>query len=374
MDGPSIGRGYILELENGSTFSGRSFGADQPVAGEVVFNTAMSGYVQSLTDPSYRGQILVLTYPLVGNYGVPAPRRPGSIDDDYESDRIQASGLVVQSYSRCFSHHRAQRSLGDWLTAEDVPGITGVDTRTLTRLLREHGTMQGCLYPEGADPTTIRTSARRVEMHRQAFLDVAPREPVEYPGGDLRIVLVDCGAKDHIVRSLLSRGATVVRVPWHADLEPHCLRADGVLIGNGPGDPADLAELAAKLRRLLDRHHGPVFGVCLGHQLLAMAAGARTYKLPYGHRGINQPVRDLGTGRCFVTSQNHGYAVDESSLPPGWRPWFVNLNDGTNEGLRADGRPHFSVQFHPEASPGPEDTRHLFDEFLALAGQLKRPR
>jgi len=363
---------YRLILEDGSEYSGTSFGAQATVGGEVVFNTAMAGYVEALTDPSYRGQILVLTYPLIGNYGVPAPRAAGSLDRPYESGRIQPQGLIVQAYSPHYSHHAARRSLGDWLVAESVPGITGIDTRTLTRLLREHGTMQGWMLPANLSLAEAQRAARVVEMREQVFLDVAPSEPVTYAGGEMRVLLVDCGAKDQIVRSLLERRVTVIRVPWHADLSRHAREADAILIGNGPGDPQDLGRLSGQVRGLLDTFSGAIFGVCLGHQILAIAAGGQTYKLPYGHRGINQPVQDLLTRHCYVTSQNHGYAVDEENLPADWEPWFINVNDGTNEGIRSRNRPHLSVQFHPEATPGPRDSGYLFDDFLRLAGSVRR--
>jgi carbamoyl-phosphate synthase small subunit len=359
-----------LVLEDGSDWSGTGFGARTPVGGEVVFNTAMTGYVESLTDPSYRGQILVLTYPLVGNYGVPAARAAGSIEGPYESVRIQPQGLVVQSYSEHFSHHVARRSLADWLAADGVPAVTGIDTRSLTRVLREKGTMRGWLFPAGMPLAEARAAAREIEMSQQVFMDVAPGAPVTYQGGRTRVMLVDCGAKDQIARSLLERGVTVVRVPWHADLATHARDVDGILIGNGPGDPQELKSLTAALRSLLVSFRGPIFGVCLGHQLLALAAGATTYKLPYGHRGVNQPVQDTLTRRCYVTSQNHGYAVADDSLPKDWQPWFVNINDGTNEGIRSRSRPHFSVQFHPEAAPGPQDTGFLFDEFVSMAAAM----
>lgn len=362
--------GVRLVLEDGSEFRGQSFGAVACVTGEVVFNTGMTGYVEALTDPSYRGQMLVLTYPLVGNYGVPAPRPPQSIEAPYESGRIEPQGLVVQSYSSHYSHQAARRSLGSWLHQEGVPGVTGIDTRTLTRNLREHGTMRGWLFPESLGLEQARRTARAIEMSREVFLDVAPSRPVTYEGGPTRVLLVDCGAKDQIARSLLQRGATVVRVPWHADLAQYAREAHGILIGNGPGDPQDLHSLSEQVRGLMDSFRGPIFGVCLGHQILALAAGATTYKLRYGHRGVNQPVQDLLTRHCYVTSQNHGYAVADDSLGADWQPWFVNINDGTNEGLRSRSRPHFSVQFHPEAAPGPQDTSYLFDEFLSLAATL----
>ena len=357
-----------LVLEDGTTMVGDAFGAARPAAGEVVFNTAMSGYVETLTDPSYRGQILCTTYPLIGNYGVPAPRAAGSIDRPYESDRIQVQGLVVQTYVDAYSHHAATRSLGAWLQGEGIPAITGVDTRTLTRKLREHGTMRGWIFPAEMDLERGRRTAHTVEMRDEVFRLVSPKETVRYEGGHHKILLVDAGAKDNIVRSLLARGCSVVRAPYHArlgDLAPEC---DGIMLGNGPGDPKDLGSLIEQVRGLLGAYPRPIFGICLGNQILALAAGGDTYKLPYGHRGVNQPVQDLLTRRCYVTSQNHGYAVRDTSLPADWEPWFVNINDGTNEGIRSRSRPFFSVQFHPEASPGPEDAGFLFDDFLRLVG------
>ncbi len=361
-----------LVLEDGTTLLGESFGAPSPVAGEVVFNTGMSGYVETLTDPSYRGQILVTTYPLIGSYGVPAPRAAGSIARPYESDRIQVQGLVVQSYVSAYSHHAATRSLGAWLTAEGIPAVTGIDTRTLTRKLREVGTMKGWILPEEMDVERAKRAARTVDMHDEVFRSVAPSAPIRHAGGELEILLVDVGAKDNIVRSLLERGASVTRAPWHADLAGLAEKADGIMVGNGPGDPKDLAALIEQVRGLLGSFTRPIFGICLGNQILALAAGGDTYKLPYGHRGVNQPVQDLLTRRCYVTSQNHGYAVRDGSLPADWEPWFININDGTNEGVRSRTRPFFSVQFHPEASPGPEDAAFLFDDFLRLVGAMKK--
>jgi carbamoyl-phosphate synthase small subunit len=360
-----------LVLEDGTRFRGRGFGATSAVAGEVVFNTAMSGYVESLTDPSYRGQIQLLTYPLVGNYGVPPERARNAIDEPFESSRIQVQALVVQSYVDTPSHFAMSRSLGDWLADEGVPGLTGVDTRRLTRHLREHGTMYGWLLPGDGMDDSQRDAAARVDMQSDVFRAVAPAEPIAYAGGELNVMVIDVGVKDGIVRSLLRRGASVNRVPWHADFPALAGAADGIVIGNGPGDPKDLGALVARLKDLLATYHGPVFGVCLGNQLLALAAGADTYKLPYGHRGVNQPVQDLLTRRCYISSQNHGYAVLDSSLPQDWEPWFVNVNDGTNEGIRSRVRPHLGVQFHPEARPGPRDTGFLFDDFMRLVGAMR---
>ena len=354
-----------LVLESGTEFSGDSFGAARPVEGEVVFNTGMTGYVEALTDPSYRGQILVLTYPLVGNYGVPSPRGDGSLDRPYESGQIQVQGLVVQNYVPEYSHADAFRSLGDWLSEEGVPGISGVDTRTLTRLLRERGTMNGSLTADSTD-----SAPATVDM-KTVFDLVTPKETTEYKRGELNVLVVDIGAKDNIVRSLLERDASVTRQRWDSDLIAAAEKADGVMISNGPGDPKDLEPLIAQIKELMRSYKKPIFGVCMGHQIMALAAGADTYKLKYGHRGVNQPVQDLMSRRCYITSQNHGFAVREDSVPEGWESWFININDGTNEGIRSLTRPFFSVQFHPEASPGPRDTGYLFDEFLRLVGAMR---
>jgi carbamoyl-phosphate synthase small subunit len=360
-----------LVLEDGTELEGRGFGASLPVAGEVVFNTGMAGYVESLTDPSYRGQILVLTYPMIGSYGVPMPRAAGTLDGPYESDRIQVQGLVVQSYVDEHSHHTGKRSLSEWLREESIPALTGVDTRAITQTLREKGTMRGWLFSASTTLDEARLAATAVDMQDEVFRLVAPAEPIVYGAGQPHILLVDVGAKDNLVRSLVARGARVTRAPWHADLVRLAAEADGILIGNGPGDPKDLAALTDQVRLLLAGYAKPIFGVCLGNQILALAAGGDTVKLPYGHRGVNQPVQDLMSRRCFITSQNHGYAVRDDSLPDDWEPWFVNINDGTNEGIRARYKPWFSVQFHPEACPGPEDTNFLFDDFLRLVGTLR---
>jgi carbamoyl-phosphate synthase small subunit len=360
-----------LLLEDGTEVQGRGIGVARPACGEVVFNTAMSGYIETLTDPSYHGQILVLTYPLIGNYGVPAARRD-SLARPFESDRVQVQALVVQNYVDAHSHYSASRSLHEWLSEEKVAGLTGVDTRALTRRLRERGTMQGWLYPATMSRNQARALASRVDMRDEVFRAVAPRAPLHYGAGKPTILLVDAGAKDNIVRSLLARGTSVIRAPWHADLAALANEADGILIGNGPGDPKDLAPLISQVRSLLGSYRKPIFGVCLGNQILALAAGGDTYKLPYGHRGVNQPVQDLLSRRCYVTSQNHGYAVRDGSLPKDWEPWFVNTNDGTNEGIRSSNFPYFSVQFHPEGSPGPQDTGFLFDDFLRLVRSTVR--
>jgi carbamoyl-phosphate synthase small subunit len=365
-------RNTTLRLDDGTVFEGCLFGSPRAVCGEVVFNTGMTGYVETLTDPSYAGQILVLTYPLVGNYGVPEPRAGRLLARPYESDRIQVQGLVVQHYIDDYSHHAAARTLRQWLLDEDVPGVTGVDTRTLTRRLRESGTMQGWIAPAGMTLEEARARATPVDMQKEVFYRVAPSEPVTYGTGDLTVLLIDAGAKDNLVRSLLERHVRVIRAPWHAALAPLAKQSNGIVIGNGPGDPKDLGPLIEQVRGLLGDGTKPILGVCLGNQILALAAGGDTYKLPYGHRSVNQPVQDLLTRRGYITSQNHGYAVRDESLPPDWEPWFVNANDGTNEGIRSRSKPFASVQFHPEAHPGPTDTGFLFDDFLRLAGAMRR--
>lgn len=345
-----------LVLEDGTAFSGYSFGAaPSGTAGEVVFNTGMVGYPEAFTDPSYRGQILSLTYPLIGNYGVPA-NFGHELSSAYESKAVHLTGLVVSDYSEAHHHWTAVRGLSDLLVEEGVPGIEGVDTRALTKKLRDRGTMAGCVVanPEGV----------KVEVApRHAVSEVSISEPVEFKGSGKRVAVVDCGCKNTIVLSLLARGLSVIRVPWDYDI--HGLDVDGVLFSNGPGDPMTCGKTIETAKFVIEQGI-PAFGICLGNQMLALAAGAKTFKLKFGHRGQNQPCVLLGSRRCYITSQNHGYAVDESTLPEGFEPWFQNLNDGTNEGLRHVKKPIMSVQFHPEAMPGPVDTGFLFDEFVAM--------
>ena len=352
-------RKATLVLEDGTRLEGESFGSDKSVAGEVVFNTAMTGYPESLTDPSYAGQLLVSTYPLIGNYGVP----PRGTDDRglsrfFESERIHTEALIVSDYSYDHSHWNAERSLADWLKDEGVTGITGIDTRALTKVLREHGSMRGQIIVEGCgDPGWVDPNADNLVAR------VSCRDVIEYAGGSKTVVLVDCGVKHNIIRHLLRRGLTVVRVPWDYDF--NTMRWDGLFISNGPGDPSLCGVTVENIRRALSAGK-PVCGICMGNQLLSQAAGAVTYKLKYGHRGHNQPVREAGTDRCFITSQNHGFAVDDTRLGDDWAPLFVNMNDGTNEGIRHKTRPFFSAQFHPEAASGPTDTEFIFDDFAKL--------
>ena len=349
-----------LILGNGRTMEGWSFGHEGPAAGEVVFSTSMVGYPESLTDPSYEGQILCVSYPLVGNYGIPDMSvGPDGLVLRAESERIHVQGLVIADYSENYSHWDAVKSLGDWLKEQGVPGISGIDTRALTRMIREEGVMPGRIVV-GRDNHPAEAETQGVDL---PVARVSCREVIRYGKGSRRVVLVDCGVKHNILRCLVSRDIEVVRVPWDYDFTG--MDYDGLILSNGPGDPAVCTATIAHIRKALQGDR-PVFGVCLGSQLMALAAGAKTFKLPYGHRSHNQPVRRVGTDRCFITSQNHGYAVDPTTLPEGWEPFFENLNDGTNEGVRHLEKPFFATQFHPEASGGPVDTEFLFDDFISL--------
>ncbi|MFA4874257.1 MAG: glutamine-hydrolyzing carbamoyl-phosphate synthase small subunit [bacterium] len=348
-----------LLLEDGSAFSGHAFGANVENSGEVVFNTGMVGYPESFTDPSYRGQILVLTYPLIGNYGVPAEFEH-ELSHGYESSRIHLAGLVVADYSEFHHHWTAHRGLSDLLKEQGIPAIAGIDTRALTKRLRERGTMMGriaCALPDPSFAISIPPVSRRVAA------EASISEPRTYGDGKKRVALVDCGCKNSIVRSLVNRGVTVVRVPWNFD--PTSIDCDGVLFSNGPGDPIDCEATIENARRVLSAGL-PTFGICLGSQIIALAGGGTTYKLKFGHRGQNQPCSLEGSRRCYITSQNHGYAVDAKTLPADWAAWFTNANDGTNEGIRHTSKPFMGVQFHPEAMPGPVDTGFLFDEFVNM--------
>ena len=356
-----------LILSDGTVFSGWSFGFEAETSGEVVFNTAMTGYPESLTDPSYAGQILVTTFPLIGNYGVPDT----GIGEDglplfMESEHIHPKAIVVADYSEQFSHWNAKESLASWLKREKVPGITGIDTRRLTKVLREHGVMMGRIEIEGAAMEAQQTeqdygSVNWVEK-------VSCKEVITYnQGAGKRVVLVDCGVKANIIRCLIRRGIEVVRVPWDYDFNQ--LEFDGLFLANGPGDPEQCGKTVEHIRTFLNNQEvRPCMGICLGNQLLARAAGAKTYKLKYGHRSHNQPVQQVGTAKCFITSQNHGYAVDDSTLPDDWEPLFVNMNDGSNEGIRHKSNPWMSAQFHPEACSGPTDTEWMFDVFVKMLG------
>jgi carbamoyl-phosphate synthase small subunit len=346
-------------MEDQTVFHGLSFGAPRSAAGEVVFNTAMTGYPESLTDPSYKGQILVATYPLIGNYGVPQHQFVNGLAEYFESDKVQISGLIISDYSFRYSHWNAAKSLADWLRENSIPGIFGVDTRALTKIIREKGAMLGKIVVEEDISFYDPNKDNLVEK-------VSTKETRTYGNGRFKILLIDCGTKNNIIRCLLKRDATVIRIPW--DHSPEGMDYDGVLLSNGPGDPKMCRQTIDHTRKLISGEK-PVFGICLGSQIMALAAGADTYKLKYGHRSHNQPVILKDTSRCFITSQNHGFAVDNQSIGKDWEPWFTNLNDGTNEGIRHRELPYFSVQFHPEASAGPVDTEFLFDEFMKLVSQ-----
>ena len=344
-----------LTLEDGTVYYGRSFGALAPAAGEVVFNTAMTGYPESLTDPSYKGQILCLTYPLVGNYGAPVKNEENDLYSFYESSSIHISGLIVTDYSFEYSHWNASESLDEWLKRNGVPGIFGIDTRALTKRIREKGAMLGKVEPEGA--VTDFHDPNRTNL----VAEVSTGEIKRYGSGKYRIMLVDCGVKYNIIRNLLKRDTSVIRVPWDYNFRNE--EFDGLFLTNGPGDPKMCGITIENIRRSFDGNK-PIFGICLGNQLMALAAGADTYKLKYGHRSHNQPVILAGSDKAFITSQNHGYAVDNNTLGNDWVPLFININDNTNEGMKHKTKLFFSTQFHPEASGGPTDTDYLFDEFI----------
>lgn len=348
-----------LVLQNGRRMEGWSFGYDGATSGEVVFSTAMVGYPESLTDPSYSGQILCVSYPLIGNYGIPSEALDrNGLCTAFESEKIHVKGLIISDYSEKFSHWDAVKSLDEWLKEEKVPGIFGIDTRELTKMLREEGAMLGKIVPEGEgedfpyyDPNTDNQVAI-----------VSCKEVIRYGKGDKKVVLVDCGVKHNILRCLINRGVEVIRVPWNYDF--NTIEWDGLFISNGPGNPALCEEAVGHIREAMKKDK-PIFGICMGNQLLSIAAGASTFKLKYGHRSHNQPVRMCGTNMCFITSQNHGFAVDTDTLPPEWKPYFENMNDCTNEGIKHKSKPFRSAQFHPEASSGPVDTEFMFDDFVA---------
>ena len=379
-----------LVLEDGAVFPGESFGAAVSSAGEVVFNTAMTGYTESLTDPSYAGQILAMTWPLVGNYGVPPHLLENGIQKFFESNQIWVKGLVVSEYSQQYSHWNAVESLSQWMEREGIPGIFGIDTRALTKRLRERGTMLGKIVvddPAGNpqdvefyDPGKVNliaqcscteiTEYKAVGSRQEAVVDSelstssnnsSRNSQLATRNSEVRIALIDCGAKNNILRSLLRRGATVIRVPWNFDVTT--IDYDGLMISNGPGDPQMAEETVENIKKAFELNK-PIFGICMGNQLLARAAGATTYRMRYGHRGHNQPVILQGTHQTWITSQNHGYAVDPLRLSDDWEPSYINLNDGTCEGIAHKSKPFSSVQFHPEASGGPRDAGVLFDRFL----------
>ena len=344
-----------LFLEDGTMFEGEPFGSKSDVAGEVVFNTGMVGYPETMTDPSYKGQIIVFTYPLVGNYGVPSDEVEYGMNRNFESPKIQVSGIIVSDYSRNYSHWSAVKSLHDWMKENGIPGITSIDTRTLTKKLRTKGVMLGRIQNNEKIPFSDPNK-------RNLVSEVSIDKLITYnPGKKKKVIVVDCGAKNNIVRSLIKRNVSVRRVPWNYSFNKESF--DGLVLSNGPGDPKMCTKTIENIRIALKKEI-PIFGICLGNQLLSLAAGADTYKLKFGHRSQNQPATNLDDKRCYITSQNHGFAVNAKKLPKGWKEWFVNANDRSNEGIRHVSKPFYSVQFHPEATPGPTDTNWLFDKFV----------
>jgi carbamoyl-phosphate synthase small subunit len=352
-----------LMLADGLILTGYSFGYEGPVAGEIVFNTAMTGYPESLTDPSYKGQILVLTYPSIGNYGVPGKVIENDMLMHFESEQVHIAALIISDYSEKHSHWNATQSLGDWLKQEKVPALFGIDTRRLTKHIREKGSMPAKIVFDNEDIDFY-------DPNRENLVaQVSIREKKVYGQGRHKILLIDCGVKNNIIRYLLRYDTQVVRVPWDYDYSSEDY--DGLFISNGPGDPQTCIPTIEHLKTSLDEEK-PVFGICLGHQLISLASGAQTYKLKFGHRSHNQPVMQAGTHRAYLTSQNHGFAVDDSTLSGDWKIYFKNLNDNSNEGIRHRHKPVFTTQFHPEASSGPTDTAFLFGTFIEEIEKWKK--
>ena len=367
-----------LVLNDGSEYSGYCFGRARSQAGEVVFSSGMGGYVQSLTDPSFRGQILVCCYPLIGNGGVPVKPKTcepfidaRGIPLHFESPAVQVSGLVVAEACNEPSHYSSAATLSEWLDKNNVPGIFGIDTRALIKRLREYGVMQGKILVEGNRAPTMDSGIIQNPVAEVSCGEKKNYKP-EAAGADTeklpKIALIDCGVKAGVLRALLARNTEIIRLPWNHDLKG--LEYDGIVIAGGPGDPKACGKTIATLRRIFEINK-PVFGIGLGNLVMALAAGGDTYKLPYGHRGQNQPCIEEGTKRCFITSQNHGYAVRPESLPRGWEPWFTNANDNSIEGIRSTHAPFCAVQFSPEGCPGPKDTEFLIDRFLAQVKEAK---
>ena len=351
-------KAYLI-LEDGTVFEGTSIGSSREVISEIVFNTSMTGYLEVLTDPSYAGQAVVMTYPLIGNYGI--------CREDMESRQAWPDGYIVRELSRIPSNFRSGDTIDHFLKEQDIPGISGIDTRALTKILREKGTMNGMITTNGDyDLEEVKEKLRQYTV-TGVVLKTSVKKPYVLPGDGKKVALLDCGAKDNIARNLNKRGCEVTVYPADTPAEEILkTNPDGIMLSNGPGDPAENVGIIEEVRKLYESSV-PIFAICLGHQLMALATGAKTYKLKYGHRGGNHPVKDLETGRVYITSQNHGYAVDEESLDPSVAvPAFVNVNDKTNEGLKYVGKNIFTVQYHPEACPGPLDSGYLFDRFMRM--------
>ena len=349
----------FLILEDGHVFTGRSIGSTREAVSEIVFNTSMTGYLEVLTDPSYAGQAVVMTYPLIGNYGI--------CYEDMESERPWVDGFIVRELSRMPSNFRSEDTIQNFLEKNDIPGICGIDTRALTKILRESGTMNGMITTDENYNMDEVMKKLKAYSTGDEVSKVSCREKKVLPGDGYKVALLDLGAKKNIARSLNERGCEVTIYPSSTTAEEIIAsRPDGIMLSNGPGDPAENTEIIKEVRKFYESDV-PVFAICLGHQLMALATGANTYKLKYGHRGGNHPVKDLETGRVYISSQNHGYAVDEHSMNPEVAvPAFVNVNDKTNEGLKYVGKNIFTVQYHPEACPGPQDSGYLFDRFLRM--------
>ena len=351
-------KAYLI-LEDGTVFEGTSIGSSREVISEIVFNTSMTGYLEVLTDPSYAGQAVVMTYPLIGNYGI--------CREDMESRQAWPDGYIVRELSRIPSNFRSGDTIDHFLKEQDIPGISGIDIRALTKILREKGTMNGMITTNGDyDLEEVKEKIRQYTV-KGVVLKTSVKKPYVLPGDGKKVALLDCGAKDNIARNLNKRGCEVTVYPADTPAEEILkTNPDGIMLSNGPGDPAENVGIIEEVRKLYESSV-PIFAICLGHQLMALATGAKTYKLKYGHRGGNHPVKDLETGRVYITSQNHGYAVDEESLDPSVAvPAFVNVNDKTNEGLKYVGKNIFTVQYHPEACPGPLDSGYLFDRFMRM--------
>lgn len=347
-----------LVLEDGSEFTGKLFGFEKNINGEVVFNTGMVGYPETMTDPSYCGQILVVTYPLIGNYGVPSNEMENGLKKNFESDKIFLRALIISDYSDNYSHWNAEKSLSGWMIEEGVPGLYGIDTRKLTRKLREKGSMLGKIVFDDS----IKLAFEDPNKNNLAA-EASIKEPKLYSKGKKKLVFVDCGAKNNILQAFLRRDISILRVPH--DYNFFNEKFDGIIFSNGPGDPKQCKTTIENAKKAMSLNI-PMLGICLGCQIMGLAAGADTYKLKYGHRSHNQPVNEFGAKRCYITSQNHGYAIDSDTLPEDWREWFTNDNDGTNEGIIHISKPFFGAQFHPEASPGPDDTEFIFDMFTRV--------